>query len=273
MKSWTYSFALLFATLQLNGASDQLKVEKNKFGDSIIIVGDNTPEKTLLYKIKAHNESSKSYFVDIPYTNGALTTLLIEKHGLSFYSGDNEKTRLVKRLDVDIPDFLTGNSGAKVVITRKIDGVLQALFTIEKDKKYAVWPGGMSNKSERVFDTAIRELKEELGLKLSPEHLTFFGILETTRAGGVPTNHTYVFHAPYNGQDITPDGKEVLKFVWASIKQVLKEGSVSGMPIREHKKSVLQALQDGDEGVSCLPMSTQQAKINHEDFYFVGSKK
>ncbi len=257
--------------LQLSGASNQLKVEKNNFGDPIIIVGNDTPEKTLLYKIKAHNKSGKSYFVDIPYENGPLISLLTQKHGFSFYHGDDERARLIKRLDVDIPNPLTDNSGAQVVLTREIDGRPHALFTIEKNQKYAVWPGGMSKPGEQARKTAVRELEEELNIKVSPEELIFLGVLHRTKTGYGATHHQYVFHAPNIDQEITPDGKEVLKVIWAPIRKVLDQRMVDNKPLRDHKHQILLCLHRISQGrspniPSCwsLPDFRQQDKPEAE---------
>ncbi len=85
---------------------------------------------------------------------------------------------------------------------------------------YYMFPGGHVNKGEPVLQAAVRELKEELNIQVTPDdfifrlvesgktHINFF--FEITHYEGViqnnePNKHSEAVFLPLNHQDIYPD--------------------------------------------------------------------
>jgi len=68
----------------------RLKLEKNDYGDPIILVQNGCTQEKLNVAIK---EITRSFFVYVPYGEGAFVKFLIDQ-GFVFYHGDNEKACL-----------------------------------------------------------------------------------------------------------------------------------------------------------------------------------
>jgi len=265
-----YALHALLITLLLYPCANNaiaLKIEQNNYGDPIIVVHDDCMQADLAAEM---DTITRSFFVRIPYDKGALIPFL-KSQGCSFYYANNQEVWLKKEIDVELTNPFTCASGTNVLITKKVDDRLYALFTIEKGKKYATWPGGMLNPGERMRLTGIRECKEEISIEIDPNRMSFLGVLHRRNGKFGSTIHEYYFHTEYDGQDIIPNG-EVLKAVWIPAYEAIK-GFVEGMPIREHKRRILEEVYNGARGRPCVEMPewpttvTRKNNTLDRDFY------
>jgi len=243
-------------------------IEYNKYSDPIICLHSDSTQQDLLDAIQ---NTPRSFFVQVPYECGLLVSILTH-NGCTVYHADNERILFKKEIDRELPNPYTCKSGTNVLITKKVDGRLYALFTIEQGKPNATWPGGMLRPGERMRMTGVRECKEEIGLDIDPQEMRFMGVLHRINDPYGATMHEYLFHVPYNGQEIIPDGKEVLEAVWVPVDEAIA-GFAAGRPIREHKRQLLEAIYNGKFGTICLELpewpSLDQEKddVVLRDFY------
>ncbi len=249
--------------------SKHYDVETNDYGDVIVNVKPGCTEQELINTIK---DFDKTFFVNLP--QHPLMEIL-EQHGVTFFHGNKKRTLCIKRIDVNIPEALTCNSGAKVYLTKTVAGVLHVLFTKENGRSFLTSPGGMLDPGERMCDVAVRELKEELGVEISVEALRFLGVLHRTDVAYGATHHHYIFCTDYDGQEIKPDGKEVEAYYWIPIDEALK-GEYNGHPIRQDKIVALHMLKKGIRGTRCVQLpdfrqNNKKLKDRNDvmDFYLV----
>lgn len=104
-------------------------------------------------------------------------------------------------------------------------------------------PGGRLDHGETAFDAAVRELDEELGLRLGAEH--FLGFLDDypTRSGFVMT--PAVFWAG-SSAIITPDPNEVAHAYRIGLHELCRRDSPRYVRIPESERPVIQLPMSGD---------------------------
>ena len=82
-----------------------------------------------------------------------------------------------------------------------------------------MFPGGKPELGESVLDTAIREVKEEIGIGVEPKQLTQIGVFEAPAAN--EAKHTVVATVfTYDGDTIEPQmAAEIAELSWVSPDQ------------------------------------------------------
>ncbi len=248
MNQFIFVCLLSFLSIGICCSPSNYDIEHNDYGDIIVNVKPGCTEQELINAIK---DLDKTFFVNLPQHH--LMEVLAQQ-GATYFHGNNKRILCIKRIDVDIPEALTCNSGAKVYLTKEIAGILHVLFTKEYNRNFLTSPGGTLDPGERICDVAVRELKEELGIDVALEALRFLGILHRTGVAYGATHHQYVFYADYDEQEITPDGKEIEAYYWIPIDEALK-GEYNGYPIRQDKIVALHMLKKGIRGTRCLHLS------------------
>jgi len=84
---------------------------------------------------------------------------------------------------------------SSVLVRRLSDG--HTLWGRRHDSKRYTTPGGLLRKDERPIDGAVRELKEETGIDVTPHSLAYLGTLRTTTETGAPIDvHGYHLTLP-----------------------------------------------------------------------------
>lgn len=247
------SFIILFALLLTSHIwPAELRIEKTDTNDPVIIVGNNCPQRALLYKIKACKARGETYFVDIPHTQAALIDLLINTHGLEHFYSDNGRTRLIQRLDIDIPAPLTCRVEVTIILTQTIEKIPHVLFIKEAamEPEKLTLPGGMINQGEKIIDAASREITEHLGITVSPRALLLLTILDRCIKDYGITHQEYIYRAPYNGQQIKLNNK-IESYQWVPISQLFKNEQDHETSNGEHALKIWQALQNTCSGIPC----------------------
>ena len=158
--------------------------------------------------------------------------------------GDDPFPALPDRLS-DIPGAdgypLTGSvagtaGGPAVLVTRRAP-------TLRRHGGQWALPGGRVDGGESPLDAALRELREELGLRLPAQHL--LGVLDdyATRSGYVIT--PFVF---WGGADppLAPDPAEVLSVQRISLRELCRPDSPRFVTIPESDRPVVQLPIGGD---------------------------
>lgn len=148
-------------------ASTNITIEQNEFGDSILVVDNKCNKEELIQAIERQDHS---FFIKLPYQKAHFVDMLVNQYNFTFY----------KEIDVELPDPFTCKSGTNVLLTKQENGILYALFTIERGKNYATWPGGMLRTGERMRITGLRECKEELNIEVDSNKMVFLGVLHKT---------------------------------------------------------------------------------------------
>jgi 8-oxo-dGTP pyrophosphatase MutT (NUDIX family) len=265
---------LLFSVLGINGsAQEPFMVTKNAYDDTFITVNNVTngrAKKELIQEIK---KQKSSFFVELPLVCediGLSAAELIQKHGFSVYHTNNTRMRLIKLMKNDpIPPIVTGNNTVKIFVSRQVNDCLQVLFTEEGNRLATSLPGGTLEYREDICTGAVRELKEELELKVSKDQLLFLGVLNRIKAFEYQITHNeFLFHLPYDGQKIVPDGKEVKGFAWEYVDDVIESGQAIGLPVLEHHLAVLRSLNEGKHGkpiVSMLDLRQMGKREEHKN--------
>jgi 8-oxo-dGTP pyrophosphatase MutT (NUDIX family) len=104
-------------------------------------------------------------------------------------------------------------------------------------------PGGKLDEGETAVDAALRELQEELGLQLTPDHV--LGLLDdyTTRSGFVMT--PVVLWAGHNAQ-VVPEPSEVAHAYRIGLHELCRTDSPRFVSIPESDRPVVQIPLSGD---------------------------
>lgn len=235
-----------------------------KYKDPIITVTGRCDTEDLFAEVA---KQRVSFFVELPLASAGLSATLVEKYGMKFYYADEKRIQYVKSVkDAPIPDLLTSVNAVKIFISRIVDDKLQVLFTKEKGRSAASLPGGNVDLQEVTHKAALRELYEELGLRLNLDQLYYLGTLnrEKVYEFQVTYNET-LFHLPYDGkQPIVPDGKEVKDITWEYVDDVLKSGQATNLPVLVHHMAILKNLSEGRHGKTCVELldHRQMSKAN-----------
>ncbi len=251
-------FMILFASVIDGAAHNPFIVKKTPgYGDVLIQVShvESWDDKKRFFKEIEQQKSS--FFVELPWSNAELAERLIKKYGLSFYYGDNKKMQLFKTIkDNPIPPIITGNSSVKAFLSRVVNGKMQILFTEEEGRLSASLPGGVLEHQEDICSGILRELSEELSLRIPKNQLLFLGVLNRVKAFAYGITHNeFLFHIHYDGkQVINPDGKEVKGFSWEDIDEILEKKKAAGLPVFVHYLTVLKSIKDGKHGKSIITL-------------------
>lgn len=120
-------------------------------------------------------------------------------------------------LDYRLPNLPFIQTGSAIIV---MDEFGRVLLQERTDRNKWGLPGGCQELGEKLEHTAIRELEEETGIKLSEEDLILIDTLSgDTRKNSYPNgdivyNNTSLYFAKYDGQDLKKDSESKrLEFV------------------------------------------------------------
>lgn len=126
----------------------------------------------------------------------------------------------------NIPELNYAYTAAAVCLlrTNPKTGVKEILLISEPSKNIANIIGGISEKGEMPDDTVIREVREEIGLKIDPKNLKLLAVSHTVRPDKKSCVGYYYLCDKFEG---TPkaDGVEVSEYAWVPVKEILKDGA------------------------------------------------
>jgi len=83
------------------------------------------------------------------------------------------------------------------------------------------FPGGMSKENEDLFETALREAKEEIGIDLSKHE--FMGYLPFTSSKRVPELKVRAFIFKLNKKELVKKNEEVDEYYWIPLKELKRK--------------------------------------------------
>lgn len=123
----------------------------------------------------------------------------------------------------DIPHLDSAFITASIFIVRKnLCNLYELLIINENEKKDLTVPAGHINGGELSYQGLIREVIEEIGLKIEEHDLKLFHLRNGTGLGNGSQNHVdFTFYAkvPYE-TIIEVDGKEVSNFMWVPLNEI-----------------------------------------------------
>ena len=93
----------------------------------------------------------------------------------------------------------------------------ELLLVCKKNSEFYQLTGGKIQNDEQAIETIIREAKEEIGLEILPEQLTFLGSHQTKAVNEHNTmvhGSVYWLHLSYFFEPVIAN--EIAKFVWMS---------------------------------------------------------
>ena len=111
---------------------------------------------------------------------------------------------------------------------------------IEKDNKYLLiydprfscWrvPGGKVAFGEKIEDALLREMKEELKVKLDIDKFLGFGQDKMVFKKKFQTSRIiFYFRCKIKSDEINPDQKEISKYKWLSLSEIKKHRNLEGV--------------------------------------------
>lgn len=140
------------------------------------------------------------------------------------------------------------------IIKRMDMGIFTLLQKRSKEKDihpdcYDVSAAGHVSQGDEFREAAVRELKEELGLSVNPEKLTFIGMRKNVyRSESINDNEfcaVYLYKEKVSDSELTLQASEVSKVCWAEIDEILSvidrgdfKSCISADELKMIKKSV-----------------------------------
>lgn len=149
----------------------------------------------------------------------------------TFHHLDHSKNQFVfykwnnPTLDNKVPDYATAIGGARAMVLTEDETKVLFVYEEAYNKKLWRYPSGGVNKGELAIDCMLRELNEELGIKLENITIKLVGGYNQKSARYGEINdyfYTFVVNIPI-GTQIKPDGHEVLGARWLDVNDVLSD--------------------------------------------------
>lgn len=110
--------------------------------------------------------------------------------------------------------------GVSVLITNHQNHVLMGRRKNNSGAGLLSTPGGRLEETENILGCAVREVQEEVGVRIGAKELTILGFMEHFRFG----NHYVMFyvHAPrYYGEIKNVEPEKCEEWLWTDIKNLL----------------------------------------------------
>ncbi len=220
--------------VQLEGLDYKLDAFKN-----LVITLDSPSIEVIAQLQTIIVEIGKSYknyglYVYLPIAQGAFSNEL-EKAGFKFYESNSELKVLIFLYanGRNIPDTNYAYTSAGVCLLRKNPetGTKEILVVNEPQKTIANIIGGYSEKGETPEETAVREIFEEVGIKIKKDNLRLLAFSHTVRADNKKSCTDFYYVCDEFEGTLKADEKEVTEFAWVPLSELLKEGAkVFGKP-------------------------------------------
>lgn len=223
-----------------------LHYAQDRFGNLNIDIIPNEADSQALYKqlkkfIKTHKAKypNKAFLLNIPHELGSYNQAAKEA-GFKMQYADDDKMQWVYHNGSTIPYSSSANASAKVFILREENNKQEVLLIKDNDKSYLSLPGGIVDQHEFVLDGAVREIKEELSLRLNQDDLKLVAISNDAHTQFYGKGlYTFFFTTDYPGGNIKIDPKEQEYYFWIPVDHVLKVNTIQGYEVNKVVKKVL----------------------------------
>lgn len=218
-------------------------VTTGRFNSTEINANDCDPvvlRETLLHEQEQNNKGAIWCYID---KHDYLNFKLLNDMGYYFHHHNFESSTYAfyKWNDPTRPDavhpYATAIGGSCAMILNQDESKVLFVYEESYGKKWYKFPSGAVNFDELAIECILRELMEELNLKVENIPIKLVGGYNQKSARFNKINdyfYTFVVNVPETVQ-IKPDGVEVLKFKWLNIKDVLDSTitSVDGVNINK----------------------------------------
>jgi 8-oxo-dGTP pyrophosphatase MutT (NUDIX family) len=179
---------------------------------------------TQVKQLATEDFKNRGIYITIPLIKGILATE-IQKAGFELYALNREQETLtfLFRNGRAIPFLDTAFVTASIFITRmNKDGIQELLCINEYDKKDLTVPAGSIEAGELAIEGVMREVEEEIGIKLSPSDIKLYSIRNRTfkETGKNHVDFNYCVSVPYDTV-VTVDEKEVLSYAWIPVAKII----------------------------------------------------
>jgi len=175
---------------------------------------------SLLSLIEQFKTQTKSALkITIPHTQAA-AIIHVKNAGFELHFADNNKTDWILKKESMVPEIMNAYGGVQVFVRRNS----RILIMEEKFKKGLVtFVAGQVNSHEFPRHAAVRELEEEVGLKVDPQDLELFASrirIKANKEGA--TNYDYFFVVDkFDESQIKPNPEEVLQLFWINLSELI----------------------------------------------------
>lgn len=194
-----------------------------------IVINLSNPSSKNATKLQAviaeMGRSYKNYglYVSVPVAQAEIASKL-EQLGFKLHDLDINQKRLFYLYDNgrDIPELNYAYTAAAVYIIRinSKTSEKELLVINESQKTIANIIGGISNKGESPEDTAVREVREEVGIDIDKKNLKLVAVLHTVRSDKKSCVEFLYLCDKFSGKPKV-DGKEALQYEWVPVSQIL----------------------------------------------------
>lgn len=185
---------------------------------------DTSKLKNIIDEMR-HSYQKYGLYVSIPVMHGEFANKL-EKLGFKLHDIDTKSKKIFYLYNNgrDIPELNYAYTAAAVYIIRTNPETAEKelLLINERHKIVANIVGGISNKGESPEETAIREVREEVGLNIDKQNLKLIAVFHTVRADKKSCIEFLYVCDTFSGE-LKADKDEVLQCAWVPMSQILGE--------------------------------------------------
>jgi 8-oxo-dGTP pyrophosphatase MutT (NUDIX family) len=195
----------------------------NQFGD-IFPKWDSIPLEQLTSSLlilieKFENQPKSALKITIPHTQ-ASAIIHVKNAGFKLHFADDNKTDWILKKEAMVPEIMNAYGGVQVFVRRNN----RILIMEEKFKQGLVtFVAGQVNSHEFPRNAAIRELEEEVELKVDSKDLKLFASrirMKANKEGA--TNYDYFFVVDkFDESEIKPNPEEVLQLFWINLSELI----------------------------------------------------
>lgn len=211
-----------------------IKNYSDKFKESLKRLVDHFKAKKKRTSLYIHQSPTKA--LDISY---------IKSLGFEYAEYNRERDEILWILDNGrgVTHIGSSVSGAGIIVRNRKN---EALFILNPDHKMWVLPSGGTDRGELIRDSAVRELKEEVGLDAKVEDLMLVLMTNSSHAMGRKglnsINHFYLLDR-FSGSPKT--SAEAPKIAWIKIKDLSSKKIHQGMRLHPQAPMFAKSLERG----------------------------